>query len=210
MDKNIEIEKIKFSHKLEVRRILLEKLLLGVLIALIGFVANVLFENYRDKLSQDRFLLEKRLDAVQKIRKAYDKMHSTFMEWTIDNNLHLPDDYKNKYNEILADFTTVANSNTILISKEFTKQINAVLWIYQAFNYTDIANGTKYRFFAKDINEAFNHACKKELELNIPENQKIFEFKRASWFEAEQSGAPAFMENNYNEWKLWREKNKPE
>ena len=53
-----EKEKAKLEHKFKIHQIILDKVLWGVVVVLFVFTTNYLLENYKAKLTSERFFLE--------------------------------------------------------------------------------------------------------------------------------------------------------
>ena len=70
----VERENALFQHRLEVKKLILEKVLLGAVVALLGLAVNLLFEKYKVVLTQEtsrtKFFEEKRYAAIDEIEAA--------------------------------------------------------------------------------------------------------------------------------------------
>ena len=68
MNLDEEKEKARFVYRLELRKIIVDKMLFGVILVIFGMITNILIENYRSDLTKDQFLLEERLNAIKNIK----------------------------------------------------------------------------------------------------------------------------------------------
>jgi hypothetical protein len=207
MEIDSEKEKIWYSHKLEVRRMLYEKLLLGAIIAIVGLFANMFFEKYKDQLGQERFIQEKKLEAISEVRISFNDLHSTYMNWTVNDCRDIPADYNDQYLKLVNNYIAVINKNSLLLSKSFLdKQVSYVLWIYQGIYYSDIAKSVNYREFAFDVADAFDCECRIQLGFKTPTNYKPFKFVDATWAEVENMRINSYFMENYIKWVEGRKK----
>jgi hypothetical protein len=72
--------KLDYEHRLQAQRIVIEKGLLGILLAIAVLAANMLIENFKSDLSRQRFLLESRLVALQALRESYSVLSDHMLE----------------------------------------------------------------------------------------------------------------------------------
>lgn len=64
------IDELKLDHKLKVKRIVLEKLLLGAVVGLFSLLANMVLQNYQSELVKNQHLFELRTEAIEKLLAA--------------------------------------------------------------------------------------------------------------------------------------------
>lgn len=83
--------KIFLEHRLEVRRILLEKLLLGGLVLAAAVSGNYLIEVYKSDSEQSRFLFEERLEKLTELRADYGALVEEFFHASNLKNSGQPD-----------------------------------------------------------------------------------------------------------------------
>jgi hypothetical protein len=114
MDLNDEKEKAKFIYGLELRKLVLDKCLFGLIIVLLGVLANVAFERYRSSLNEQRFLLEKRLEAIANIKAAFEEVIDLWDEYTL-GEAELPSDYKIRYKKSVDAFSAQSNKWNVLL-----------------------------------------------------------------------------------------------
>lgn len=67
-------QELIFGHKLQTKRIVLEKLLLALLLVVAAVCGNFLVEKYKSGLVERKFLLEKRLAAIEEISGVYSRL----------------------------------------------------------------------------------------------------------------------------------------
>ena len=103
MDIDLEKEKARYAYKLEMRKLVIDKVLIGIIVAVVGWQINIAFERYKNQLGTERFLLEKRLEAVSAVRNTYSQLHDMYIDLTTADTkgkIHLPNDYKQKYDNV--------------------------------------------------------------------------------------------------------------
>lgn len=209
MDLETEKEKALYEHKLAIRRLLLEKILFGTLLALVGIVGNVYYEKYRSELAQERFLLEKRSEAVNAIRDAYGQLQGTFMKLTTPETIkNPPPDCEQAYDKKIQELTDAANKWSVMLSPEFNEKINSFVWIHDGFHGRGIVHCAQYRLFAVNLHTLFESCCRVELGLNKKLPDDNFHFKEMSWEEASGLTAKKYLNLQYGIWQKWKDRAK--
>jgi hypothetical protein len=192
-----EEESIKLEHKLEVRRILIDKLLLGIVLLILAFVTKLIIANYRSGLTQERFLLENRLSALKDIREAYSKLSLDFFNLANAN--------KAERQQILADskkdfdkFTNLTNNCLILFSKKFDKRIRFHYWIFQAPFYDQINITPDHLDFLSYIAEDFDNLTRTALWEETLGRKQIVDSSGFTFIDKENS--KDFFVANFANW----------
>ena len=214
MDINLEKEKAKYIHKLDLRRLIVDKILFGMIIVLIGLIANVIFEQYRSKLIEQRFILEKRLEAINSIKEAYEDMHNLWDIFTLMNETTLPKNYKEIYKEKINNFLLQSNRWNILFPKEFDDNLTYYAWIHSAIDESDIVNYliipkellNRHRTFLVCLRGQFLSLCREYLGLQDEEDTDQFKLVEWSYEEAVGRGSGEYYALNFERWKEWKEK----
>lgn len=191
-------QKALFTHKLEIRKLIYDKVLFGLIILVIGFMANLLIEQYRSKSIKDRFILEKRLEAVQNISRAYMKMHNAFDNLSLQTEMDAGDHYllENVTQEFISDWTEWG----IILSGDFRSKLDYLTWIYIGLGSYSLPELKKYRPFLIELYYKFISMCNQELGFSKTSGQPSFQFVEWSVFKADTLGAQAFLEANYQKW----------
>jgi len=215
MKSDFDKEEAKYLHKLELRKIVIDKLLFGVLIALIGLVANIVLENYRSDLAKQKFILEKQFEAIREISDAYDDLYRLWDDFTLNlNSNDLPGDYWAKSLEKENIFYEKYNKWTMALPVEFDRHMEQFLWLHSGIRFL-----WNDRFRAMDDQEIFEHkkflgACRHRFLricrgiIGIQDKKLANEFILEEWSysKAEPLGAEVYYFANFNKW----QKNKPE
>jgi hypothetical protein len=196
MDIEMEKQKLKYAFRLDMKKMIVDKLLLGLVILTVGFFANMAIERYRSSLTEAKFLLEKRLEAVQAICKAYSDMFNTYDEATV---VRKPvKKVKERFVRQTSSFQESATRWGVTLSKEFSLQLNYFAWIYIALQ--EHLDTEKYRDFVFDLNEHFHLLCRREIGTEKGMEPGGFSFERWTFRQGETEGALAFLEVNYRKW----------
>lgn len=198
MDFELEKQKASYIHKLEIRKLILDKLLFGFIIVALGFVANFFVEHYRSQSIKDRFVLEKRLEAVQNIGQAYMKMHndldSTSLQGSITN------DDRSRLESNKQNYINVWTEWSIILSKKYRSELDYITWIYIALQSYELQTMRTYRKYLFDLYYKFNAMCREELGFLKEPEMATFKFVEWPASKADYFGADEFFRVNYEEW----------
>lgn len=198
MDIQLEKEKASYIHKLEIRKLIIDKLFFGFIILVIGFTANFLLEHYRSRSTRERFVLEKRLEAVQKVSQAYMNMHNAFDSITLktsmtDEDKKLLDGATQKYIDLWTEWS-------VILSKKYRRELDYITWIYIGLKSHDLQTMQGYRKYLIDLYYKFNAMCQEELGLLEEAEFATLQFEEWPAHKADALGAQAFLKANYEKW----------
>lgn len=199
-----EKEKELYSHKLEVRRILLNKLLLALVIAIIAFAGKIYLEDYRADLVQRRFLLENRLTGLKNIRTAYSCLVRN-MIYCINLDPKRKLEIHSEYQNALAKFLDVGNQWTMLFSDRIGRLLRYHAWIHESVAYEHVHLDKSHYLFLGEIFEHFDQITRIALweETFGVENKQLktsFEFEEWNTEKIKESGPKEFFTVNKNKW----------
>lgn len=158
---NIEEEKKKIDHEhnLHIKRIFLDKILSGILVIILGIVANLVIESIKNDFSQQRFLLESRLNALKEMRLSF----SSLSEQSLAHALSSP--YKNTedYRESLDRFVQIANQSAMLFPIDFELAVSHHALMHAAIAYGQQEVSPQHYEFLYSTFESFNRLTRKAL-----------------------------------------------
>ena len=205
MEISDEKEKILYEHKLTVRRIIIEKILFLIAVIIVGFIANIMIEQYRQHQTQQRFFLEKKFDAVTNLRKDYATMLNFFGKFSLPDQeriglLSLPTNYKDLYLSSIEAMSHTCNHFGSVLSEIFTEQLFYQTLIYHGIYINDVSKGRKYRTFVFVLADDFDNLCKQELGLPSLTPTTRFEFSKWTTEKADARGTSAFLHENFEKW----------
>lgn len=198
MDIDLEKEKASYIHKLAIRKLILDKLLFGFIILAVGFTANFLLEHYKSQSTKERFILEKRLEAVQKISQAYMIMHNAFDSITLQASM--TNDDKNRLESATQKYIDVWTEWSIILSKKYRREQDYITWIYLALESYELQTMKEYRKYLFDLYYKFNAMCQEELGFFKEPEMVTFQFVEWPAHKADSLGAQEFLRANYEKW----------
>jgi hypothetical protein len=201
--------KIRYEHKLQVWRIVIEKALLGILLALGALAANVIMENYRSDLSRQRFLLESRLTALQALRESCSPLTNHTWRLAQDKKGTAEKLSLATYEEDLEKFMHLANMWNLLFSVRFNEAIERHFWTHQAMARGLCEVKPEHWPFLSDDFENFDHITRQELweetrRIPCPVRDERFELEPWSFDELNKKGIKAFFDANLDKWRRWK------
>lgn len=213
MDLNSEKKKAIYLHKLELVRLIIDRLLLGLVLGVIGFGFNLALEDHKKKQIEHQFYLERKLEAVNSIREAYIKAYNTYYWTTISDKdkaksiLFRGEPDTEYYNTIL-NLGLAVNRYNILLSRYFFELSTANTIVLEGIYYKEPIKRIEYREFVHHISDVFSNQAQVELGLpsELQENQS-FPFEKFDFEQIHTKGAPYFLDINFEKWKRWK-KNK--
>nr|VFK29929.1 MAG: hypothetical protein BECKMB1821I_GA0114274_101260 [Candidatus Kentron sp. MB]VFK75002.1 MAG: hypothetical protein BECKMB1821H_GA0114242_101360 [Candidatus Kentron sp. MB] len=76
MPENTDSEKnlAKYKHKLQLYRIILEKMLLAAILVIVVYIGNYYLEEHKNSLTTEKFLLESRLTALKELASTHSQL----------------------------------------------------------------------------------------------------------------------------------------
>jgi hypothetical protein len=200
-EKNLALLK----HKLEFRRIIFEKVLLGAIVVLLGLSANIVVENYRAKLTQQKFYIEKKFEALTKINESYNKMTLELFNMTnpqITNKFL----FSKEFNKISDEFNKVFGCWSVILSEKFTNQTIYHYWIYVGINNERSAsNFSGFRDFVSSyLMGSYGNLLEHELNQDNEIDNIGFQLDEWSYDKIDKKGAQSYAISQLNKWKKWK------
>jgi len=213
MDINQEKEKAKYIHKLKLRQLIIDKIFFGIIIVLIGLITNVIIEQYRSKLTEQRFILEKRLEAINSIKKAYEDMIDLYDTFTLESHRALPENYEEQYDEKINNFFLQLSRWNVLFPKEFDYKLGNHGWIHLGIKAIGIDTFCKlkdkirhkHRDFVEYLRRQFLSLCRTHLGLQIEKDQGQFTLEEWSYEKAQELGSKEYYNVNFEKWEKWKD-----
>lgn len=106
------------EHKLHVRRIVLDKVLIGILIIIVGAVANYTLEKYKSKETERRYRLTEQYKAALTVYEKAGALHTHYSQYCDDQKGH--SEFIASHKVHLDKFANAVNSVDFLFSHKFT------------------------------------------------------------------------------------------
>jgi len=200
-----EKSKVDYEHKLQLRRIIIEKLLLGLVIAMVAFFGQRLLKDYESDLTKNRFLLSQRLEGLNQIRSTYSNL-SIFAREVAAKNGEMPAQLRTKYKKGIDEFVANGNRWAVLFSDKFTESLEHHVMFHQAIAYEHAEFDLSHWDFAKTVFASFDNLTRNALHtqaLGEPqsENQSVFQFDLLEQGKTNAGDLNTFFRKNFGKWK---------
>jgi hypothetical protein len=204
-----EKKKLQESHRLEIRRIWLDKGLIALLILLAGFVTSIVLENYKSDLVKSQFLLDKRLEALKDMRISFSKLTQYAHEMIVANSPEKADAYKKSAEAYRKEFDSMIHNGNewgFLFSENFMREVNGYLWIHEAAANGSIKLAAEYQNFLDTITGSFDTATRSALAVEVfgnPQRVQSNYFHVYNWTpkEVHEKKLKAYFLENFAKWR---------
>lgn len=206
MEFKSEKEKLQFQHRQDLRKLVVDKLLIGIILIVLGFIVNMLLENYKSDSIRDRFLLEKKLEAIQKISNAYMEMNNAFDSATLAETLSA-EDHAN-LDGVVQHYISEWTNWAVILSTSYRKQLDYITWLYLGMASYELTQMRAYREYQLQLFVTFNYISQQELGLVESAPPDRIHFVEWSIQQANERGSREFLAVNFDRWKK-RETAKP-
>lgn len=192
--------KALLEHRLAVWRIVYEKGLLGFLLLLAGFIASILIERYKANITQEKFVLEKRLEGAQAIADAYGELADlAYQCGTGKGN----EQTLEKYQTSIQEYCRQVNRWDMLFSEDVRKQFEYHTWLHDGIATGDVQVTKEHWPFLMAVFESLDSYLTRSvnLESNVLEHTNSFRFKEVDLNQMGDMPGHKFFEIQLNEWK---------
>ena len=194
-------EKILFEHQLSVRRLLIDRLLVGLLLALAAFLASLAIERFKATTSDTRYFLEKHLEAGTEVRSKLTDLTNAAFEQTIApctlaSGGRPPAD---RLKSLVAHLVTQLNSSSLLFSKEYLADANRVVNIFSGAAADPSSISCDSRYFFDDTADYFTERTKSEVR-GTTDNWKGYVPLKLDKKAMDQAGAADYFQRNLAAW----------
>lgn len=194
------------EHKLAIRRIILEKLFLAMIVGLVAFLGNYLLKIHDSNLESDRFILEKRFQALSEIRGSYADITDKFTAY-IDAKFANPPvpDLVNKrraaYSLSISEFIDLSNKWNLIFSDFFAEQMASHVLFHHILSDRRFDYQMNMASFTSDVMGGFDDVTKDALIESSDEvdtDHFVFEY----WDEnkVKELGVSTFFFEHYDSW----------
>ena len=210
MDLDSEKEKARYSFKLEIIKVVTDKLLLGLVLGLIGFAFNLALENYKTIQIERQFYLEKKLAAINTINEAYQRVITSYSMIILPDNdkakplLEASNEQESEYYKSVISLANTASRNGILLSKKFSKLAQIQILIFEGIYYKDRAKRGDYFNFILHLTDMFtNHLIVEMGQPSELDDNMIIEFDKPNMDILRTKGAIYFLDICFIKWKCF-------
>lgn len=186
------------NKKFELIKIVIDKLLIGVIIVIVGVVGNAWLENYKNELIKKKTFYDKKYDMLNNMQISYKEM--TDEVFTYIDNANNTNTTKLAYtNNSVKNFQKNATKVTPYISRDFSDKLEKYIWLY-GVDLNKLNDVVQYADFFEFLENAFDEMIKHELDNSYVVTSK-FEFVNMSYSEAKNIGPTKLFLQNYEKWK---------
>lgn len=162
-----EINKISYTHRLKLREIILDKLLLGVALALFALFGDYLITNYQNEQEQRTFLFNARLSAIQEINESYSALYedlvAAYNRVAYKTGPQMPPTAEEKYQRNLDRFVTVTSKWGVLFSAGFQQDMGKHIYLHSAVAENRRTFTPEHRPFLLHLNGHFEQRMRSAL-----------------------------------------------
>jgi len=206
-----EKEKARYIHNLGIKKLIIDKLVFGLVVVILGFIASMFIENYKNKLAlyiedhrsqliSDRFFVQKKYEAVTKIWDAHSDMLYNFDRFAYKHNDNLPQNYAVKYKESIINAMNLNNELQCLMSTGFDKKAHRYIALHLGVHKNDFSNWRNYGPFLESMSFRFLNELKKEVGLKYDEKSLTFKIDYRSLEDQNQRSIIEYLDDHHKKW----------
>ena len=191
------------------RRLVIEKLLLGAIVGLAAFAASVVLEKQKQSASDTRFFLEKRLEAGTDIRKALSEVTPELFSLAAPAcqlAFDAPRPPIEKLTQALNSHVRILNSSSLLLSTEYLVDASRVTNIFSGLAAAPTHIPCESRGLVSAVADFLTYRTKEEVLPGSVPPWKGFTPLAASAAAIEKMGSVDYASKNIDLWKQWAEK----
>lgn len=199
---NTEIELVRLKHKLDLKRIIFEKLLLGGIVLIFWIAANMLLEDYKSSAISEQFFIEKQYATAAEFRIILSSISLNLVKLTEFPCTLAPDlkaDKDSLQQSINLAFKHV-KSSSLLFTRDYLEEVNLILNIFSG----TIDNGAKisceHRYFFMELIDYITYLSAKAVGLN-DENWEQYKPIHITQKNLDRVGTVSYLNQNFEKWK---------
>lgn len=200
---DVELAKIALEHKLSVKRMVIDKVLLGLLVGLAGVAANLLIENFKARTTEAQFFLEQRHAAATNFRKTLseivrESLRQTEFPCTLDPSSRDID--RAPILKAVSIAVDQLDSSSLLFSRDYLERVDRVLNIFGGVAAKDVKITCNHRLFFLELADYATYLTRQEVSLDRPSRWNGFVPAIVSREELEHMGSIEYQELNFQKW----------
>ena len=204
-----EAAKLQLSHSLELRRLVVEKLLLGAVVGLAAFAASVVLEKQKQGASDTRLFLEKRLEAGTEVRKAMSDVTTELFGLAAPAcqlTLDAPRPPTEKLSQALSSQVRILNTSSLLLSADYLADASRVINIFSGLAEAPPHIPCETRNLVAALADFLTHRTKEEVLPGSVLGWKGFIPLVESAGSVERMGTVDYARKNIDLWNQWSKK----
>lgn len=125
---NYKVEQLK--ARLALRNLIIDKLLIGVLILIVGFRLNVLLEEYKTTLKISEKTINQKSLSLSEAYESSVHLYSSLTAFIHKQDATKIQDWKNKHLENIGPTVNTINRNSLYLSKNIENQLQLILHVH--------------------------------------------------------------------------------
>ncbi|MDM0032363.1 hypothetical protein QTI33_09525 [Variovorax sp. J22P271] len=199
--------KLRLEHHLQVERLILDKLLIGLLLIVAGYGVNSLIESYKATAAQSHYFLDKRLAAAIEIRKRLTGVVDPLLEITLSRctgaieSTELVESTRSG----LGALTNTLNSNSLFLKEDYKVEAERAISIFRGTLAQACFESCDMREFIDQVSQYVTDETREQVipgggaAVMAPRGRS---FKPVAWTgtHLQREGNSAFMVANFKAW----------
>ncbi len=188
----------KYKFKLEIIKIVIDKLLIGIIVAAVILLGNAWLEKYKNILSKERIFYEKKYELINKLQISYKELTDEIFEQITKRGAI----YHMKHAE---KFQKQVNQVTPYMSDSLSKELEKMVWLLSP-DFGKMSNLQTYSDYLEFIDDRFDRLIKEELDGTYKARHDSYNLIDMKYSEACKIGAKKYLEMNYKKWLSYNKK----
>lgn len=183
----------------------IEKVLLGLLVGVAGFAANLVIENFKARTTEAQFFLEQRHAAATKFRTTLSEIVRESLRQT-----EFPCDpvtYRSSRDidrapiqKAVATAVDQLDSSSLLFSRDYLDRVDRVLNIFGGAAAKDVRITCEHRLLFLDLADYVTYLTRQEVSLDRPSRWNGFVPEIVSQEALQRMGSIEYQDGNFQRW----------
>jgi hypothetical protein len=201
-----DLAKIRLEHRLTVRRMVIDRVLLGLLVGLAGLVANLLVENFKTAATESQFFMQQRHIAATNFRQKFSRILSESLRQTEFPCLLDPSKRTSRSSlmEAVAAAVDQIDSSSLLFSRTYLDRVDSVLNVFGGAAAEEVVIKCEHRLFFAELADYVTHLTRQEVLLDRTSNWNGFVPEPVSREALERMGSIKYHNLNFQKWATLR------
>ena len=197
-----DLIKIRLKHRLTVKRMIIDRVLLGLLVGLAGLVANLIVENYKIAATESQYFMQKRHIAATDFRNTFSKIVSESLRQTEFACLLDPSKRTSRYplRETVSAAVVQIDSSSLLFSRTYLNRVDRVLNIFGGAAAEEVVIKCEHRLFFLELADYLTHLTRQEVSLDQARSWNGFVPEPVSREALERMGSIKYHDLNFQKW----------
>lgn len=197
-----DLAKIRLEHKLTVRWMILDRVLLGLLVGLAGLVANLVVENFKVAATESQYFMQHRHVAATDFRNTFSKivsesLHQTEFACLLDPSKRTS---RSPLSETVSAAVVQIDSFSLLFSRTYLDRAYRVLNIFGGAAAEEVPIKCEHRLFFLELADYLTHLTRQEVSLDRASSWNGFVPEPVSREALERMGSIEYHNLNFQKW----------